>query len=223
MRHDVRTGTLLRIWRKDDAAKALVSALLSFGCTALFALYHGYLWLSYGSVWHGSIGGFYLLLMAVRGSLLLTERNVRKRSAGERNLRRRRIFRISSVLLLGLDLVLILPVAMMALLAKPVYLGKIPSIAMAAYTTYKITMASIYIRRQQRHPDGNSLIAALRTVNFMDALVSVLTLQNTLIMVNGTESSQQELLPPTVLSSGVIYTAIVAITLRMLWKGWKQA
>ena len=132
MRHDVRTGTLLRIWRKDDAAKALVSALLSFGCTALFALYHGYLWLSYGSVWHGSIGGFYLLLMAVRGSLLLTERNVRKRSAGERNLRRRRIFRISSVLLLGLDLVLILPVAMMALLAKPVYLGKIPSIAKAA-------------------------------------------------------------------------------------------
>lgn len=223
MRHDVRTGTLLRIWRKDDAAKALVSALLSFGCTALFALYHGYLWLSYGSVWHGSIGGFYLLLMAVRGSLLLTERNVRKRSAGERNLRRRRIFRISSVLLLGLDLVLILPVAMMALLAKPVYLGKIPSIAMAAYTTYKITMASIYIRRQRRHPDGNSLIAALRTVNFMDALVSVLTLQNTLIMVNGTEISQQELLPPTVLSSGVIYTAIVAITLRMLWKGWKQA
>ena len=84
-------------------------------------------------------------------------------------------------------------------------------------------MASIYIRRQRRHPDGNSLIAALRTVNFMDALVSVLTLQNTLIMVNGTESSQQELLPPTVLSSGVIYTAIVAITLRMLWKGWKQA
>ena len=223
MRHDVRTGTLLRIWRKDDAAKALVSALLSFGCTALFALYHGYLWLSYGSVWHGSIGGFYLLLMAVRGSLLLTERNVRKRSAGERNLRRRRIFRISSVLLLGLDLVLILPVAMMALLAKPVYLGKIPSIAMAAYTTYKIITASLHIHKQKRAPHQNLLISELRVINFIDALVSVLTLQSTLILVNQESSDISSMLPLTASSSAVIYSIIVITTLYMLQNGLAES
>lgn len=56
---------------------ALMSTTISFVCTALFALYNGYWGLCYGSVWHGSIGIFYLLLMVIRGIILLTERRVR--------------------------------------------------------------------------------------------------------------------------------------------------
>ena len=65
-----------------------------------------------------------------------------------RDLCRRRAFGISAGLLLVLDLVLAVPVTMMAALDKPVSMGLIPAIAMAAYTTWKITMASIRLSRR---------------------------------------------------------------------------
>ena len=49
----------LQAWREDYSYQTLTGAAMSFGVTVLFALYHGYLGLRYGSPWHGSIGIFY--------------------------------------------------------------------------------------------------------------------------------------------------------------------
>ena len=157
--------------------------------------------------------------MMIRGTVLLTEKKNRTRLEAEQNRCRRRTFLISSILLLVLDLALILPISMMVELDKPVSIGPLPAIAMATYTTWKITMASIHISRQRRRPRGNILVAELRTVNFIDALVAVLTLQNTLIMVNRTTARENAMLPVSAASSAVIYAVIVSITARMLWKG----
>lgn len=96
----------LEAWRQNYTRKTLASAAASFGCTAVFALYHGYLGLRYGSIWHGSIGGFYLLLMAIRGSILLAEFRNRSRPLPMQNHCRRCTFRISAALLLMMDLAL---------------------------------------------------------------------------------------------------------------------
>src|SRR5699024_1739342 len=113
-----------------------------------------------------------------------------------------------------------LPITMMVTLDKPVSMGTIPAITMATYTTWKITMASIHLSRQRRRPSGNILVAELRTVNFIDALVAVLTLQNALIMVMRTTTADENaMLPVSAVSSAVIYVVIVFITLRILWKG----
>ena len=222
MRNNGRAARFLRTWREDYIYQTLMSAALSLGCTVLFALYNGYLGFRYRSVWHGSIGIFYLLLMAIRGIVLLTERRNQTRFAAEQNACRRRTFLISTALLLVLDLALILPISMMVVLDKPVSMGLIPAIAMATYTTWKITMASIHIVRQRRRSGGNILVAELRTVNFIDALVAILTLQNTLIMVNRTTTDENAMLPVSAASSAVIYVVIVVITLRMLQKGLQQ-
>lgn len=222
MRNNGRAARFLRTWREDYIYQTLMSSAVSFGCTALFALYNGYLGLRYGSVWHGSIGIFYLLLMVIRGIVLLTEMRNQTRLAAEQNRCRRRIFLISSVLLLVLDLTLILPISMMVVLDKPVSMGLIPAIAMAVYTTWKITMASIHVGRQRRRSGGNILVAELRTVNFIDALVAILTLQNTLIMVKRTTMDENAMLPLSAASSAVIYAVIVVITVGMLQKGLRQ-
>ena len=222
MKNNGRAERFLRSWREDYIYQTLMSAALSFGFTALFALYNGFLGVRYGSVWHGSIGIFYLLLMAIRGIVLLTEKRNRTRHAEEQNRCRRRTFVISSVLLLVLDLALIVPVSMMVMLDTPVSMGLIPAIAMATYTTWKITMASIHIVRQRRRPSGNILVAELRTVNFIDALVAILALQSTLIMVKRTTTDETAMLPVSAASSGVIYAVIAAITIRMLQKGLQQ-
>jgi cytochrome b561 len=223
MQNKGRAARLLRNWREDYIGQTFLSAAASLGVTTLFALYHGYLGLCYASVWHGSIGVFYLLLMVIRGTILLTEKRNKLRVASAQGRCRRRAFLISSLLLLVMDGALIWPIAMMVVLDKPVSMGLTPAIAMAAYTTWKITMASVHMGRQRHRAGGNILVAELRTVSFIDALVSILTLQNTLIMVNRTAGDENSMLPLSAASSAVIYVVIVSITVRMLGKGLKPA
>lgn len=217
-----RAGLFIKAWKDDYIYKTLISAGFSFVCTVLFTLYHGYLGIRYRSAWHCGICVFFLLLMAVRGSILLTEKQNRTRLEAERLRFRYRTFLISAALMLALDLSLLLPIILMVTLATPVNMGVVPAIAMAAYTTYKIIMASIHFRRQRSRACGNLLVMELRTVNFIDALVSILTLQNTLIMVNR-KSEGADMVLVSAFSSAVIYVAIVAVTVRMLLKGQNGA
>lgn len=191
--------------------------------TALLAIYNGFLGIRFWSVWHGSICVYYLLLVMLRGMILLTEKENATRSIKESVHYRRKIFRISSAMLLLLNLALILPLSLMVMLEKPVNMGLIPAITMAAYTTYKITVASIHIGKQKRSSLDNVLVAELRTINFIDALVSVLILQNTLIMVNQGKSSAGDMILLSAISSAAIYIMILFTTVRLLTKGWKRS
>lgn len=210
-------------WKQDYSFKTTLGALLSFAATTVFALYNGYLWLSLRSVWHGGICGFYLLLVIIRGLILLAEKRASAMDEGCGARLRRRSFIASSAMLLTLSIALILPISMMVLLEKPVSIGMIPAIAMATYTTYKLTMASVHISAKRRGRQSNVLIAQLRTINFIDALVSVLTLQNTLIMVNSSPEEFHDMRVLSAISGAAIYLAIVIISVHSLVKGvWRK-
>lgn len=216
-----RTVGSVKKWREDYVWRTLTGAALSLCFTTAFALYNGYLGLRRFSVWHMSIGGFYLLITAIRGSILLTEKRSGTLPEQRRELYRKGSCLISSLLLTVLDLALMLPIALMVVLAKPLYIGLIPAIAMAAYTTWKITIASIHICRRRRFGE-DLLLGELITVNFIDALVSILSLQNTLIMVNQAKTGDSgSMLTLSAVSSAVIYAAIIALTAQLLRKAVK--
>ena len=59
-------GNLFNHLREDYAFKAEACAGVSLGITGLFALYNGHLGLTAGSIWHGSICAFHLVLAAIR-------------------------------------------------------------------------------------------------------------------------------------------------------------
>ena len=141
---------------------------------------------------------FSLLLMVIRGIVLLTEKRNRARLETEQNHCRRRTFLISLVRILAPDL----PISMIVVLDKLPSMGEIPAIAIAAYTTWKVTMVSIHMGRQRRRPSGNFLVAELRTVNLIDALLAILTLHNTLIMVKRSAADENAMLPLSASSSG---------------------
>ena len=225
MENDTRfekTKPFLKSWKKDYIFKTMASTVLSFSVTILFALYNGFLGVCLLSIWHGGICVFYLLLAAIRGIILLTEKNNRTRSEKQKSECRQRTFMISAAMLLLLNLSLILPISLMVVMKKPVNMRLIPAITMAAYTTYKLTMASIHIHKQKRSNRNNILVTELRIINFIDALVSILTLQNTLIMVNQTKSNDNDMLTLSAISSAVIYIVIIFITVNLLIKGLKR-
>ncbi|MBS6474672.1 MAG: hypothetical protein KH354_01600 [Clostridiales bacterium] len=213
---------MIEKWKKDYAFKTIASSVISFSATILFSLYNGFLGIRLLSVWHGSICVFYLLLIAIRGMILLTEKKNTARSEPEKAHRRYKTFVISSAVLLLLNLALILPISLMVILEKPINIGLIPAITMAAYTTHKLTMAFVHIQKQRRIRHGNVLVAELRTINFIDALVSILTLQNTLITVAQTESSGHDMFLLSAISSAAIYIVILSITIHLLITGLKR-
>ena len=96
----------------------------------------------------------------------------------------------------------------------------IPAIVMAVNTTYKITMASVNLKR--RRQSSNDLVRLLRTISFIDALVSILVLQNTLIMVVSHDSGNIHMLTLSAVSSGLIWLAIVVLSCRTLLWGIRQ-
>ena len=200
-------------WKTDYDFKTVAAASGSLAVTAIFALYNGFLGVYHASLWHGTICVYYLVLVILRGVII----SARNRSARESDPVRFQIkvYVASAALLLLLNICLVIPVSLMVIRLKPVNLSLIPAIAMAAYTTYKIIMASVHLKRRKR--SSNSLIRLLRTINFIDALVSILSLQNTLIMVMKDESA--EMLTLSAITSAAIMLAVLAMSIAAMRKG----
>lgn len=197
---------LLTRWKTDYDFKTILSVAGSLAVTAAFALYNGFLGVYHSSLWYGTICIYYLILAALRGTIILLEKRLSGREDRER--KRNSVCLAASLALQVLNVSLIVPLSLMVRLQKPVALTLIPAIAMAAYTTYKITMASVNLRKRKRSSD--CLVRLLRTINFIDSLVSVLTLQNTLIMVSN--GDQAGMLPLTALTSAAVFIAVLCLT-----------
>lgn len=167
-------------WKTDYDFKTVTGASGSLAMTVAFALYNGFLGVRHSSLWYGTICVYYIVLTGLRGVIIAARK--RLAPADGREDAGNKAYLLAAALLLLLNLSLVIPVTLMVRQQKPVSLTLIPAIAMAAYTTYKVIMASINLKRRNRSAD--SLIRLLRTIGFIDALVSILVLQNTLIMVN---------------------------------------
>lgn len=201
-------------WKTDYDFKAITAALGSLAVTALFALYNGFLGVSHASLWHGSICVYYLVLVILRTTVIAEGKKAGRKAEPNRALAK--VYIASAALLLFLNVCLIVPVSLMAVRQKPVDMTLIPAITMAAYTTYKVVMSSVNLKRRKRSSD--TLVRLLRTINFIDALVSVLSLQNTLIMVN-MKGDGSEMLTLSAITSAAIMLAVLALSIVAMIKG----
>ena len=204
-------------WKAEYDFKTYISAAGSLAVTVLFALYNGFLGIRHASLWHGTICVYYLVLVLLRGLSILAAKKAALRSA--RKTPHDKAALILSFLLLILNISLIVPIAMMVRQQKPVSMTLIPAIAMAAYTTYKIIMASVHLRKRKLSAD--SLVWLLRTISFIDALVSILALQNTLIMVNSKDGGQ-DMLPLTAGTSALVWVAVLLLSVGAIIRGIRR-
>ncbi|MBR1822038.1 MAG: hypothetical protein IJ769_10505 [Clostridia bacterium] len=206
----------IKKWREDYDFKTVINSSVSTLITLAFALYNGILGVLHASVWHGSICVYYVLLTAARAVIVLTEKNNLKRAEEVASVHRRHTFIICSSLLFVLNLSLAVPVALMVELKRPIHMGLIPAIAMAAYTTYKVSLASVNLKR--KNASANLLVRQLRAIGFIDALLSIITLQNTLITVKLGETGAS-MLRLSAMSSAAILLVINALTIVTFFKG----
>lgn len=168
----------------------------------------------YHAPWNFSISFYYLSLVVLRGCILFSEKRWHQVTPPVRTKNRQKLYHRICKWLFLVDFLLVVPIALMVLSQRPVGVGKITAIALAAYTTYRVIMSIIRFRKSSR--SENLSLFALKIIDMADTLVSVLTLQNTMVTVFGSGESMLEL---TAYTSGAIFLALLIFTAVLMRKG----
>lgn len=163
--------------------KTLLLSGLSVIVTIAFAVYNLYLGIRYKDAFAIGIFVYYILLIWVKSATIIVERVLSKKDEENQNRIRQKNYKISSVFVFVIDFCLIAPIILMVTQPKDFKYGIIPAIAVATYSVYKIILAIINYKKAKK--SCNLSILLLRKINLIDALVSILSLQRTLIMANG--------------------------------------
>ncbi len=192
-------------------------ATLSFAFSALFLVYNFIVGVLYWLVWNFSVSFYYLLLMMIKAIILFNESKLKDQDKEIIEQKRRTLFKIENFFLILIDLALIAPIVLMLLQQKrAVNIGMIPTIAVATYTTYKIVLACINYAKSKK--TDNLALHGLKIISLKEAIVSIITLQNTMVYVFG---DLNDMLALTTCTSVGMLLSMIAISIFQIIKIYK--
>ncbi len=197
--------------KSDYKLKSFIFLSISFIISIAFMLYNLFMGLYFNLPFNIAICPYYLCLIILRLIVLLFEKfNINSNDINDKRLN---FIKVLSGFLLIADFLIVAPIVLMVLLKRVVDIGTIPAIAVAVFTTYKVTIAIINYRKTVKinHPS----LRILRVINILDAIVSILTLQNTLIMTFGDAT---EMLTLTSFTSLGLLALMIVITIIFIFK-----
>lgn len=153
------------------------SLILSVIFTLLFAIYNRIVGIFNESLWNESVSIYYFALTIIKSIILISyykQTNIENQ---------KRIFQVTKVLLFISNLLMIVPLILMIINKRKVEASLIFSIGIALYVTIKTTIS--IIRFFKKETCDSILLKQIKTIDLIDVVFSILTLQNTLISVNG--------------------------------------
>lgn len=180
----------------------LVSILTAFA----FCVYNTAIGIEKAYPFAISIAVYYLFIVAIRISVYV---------AGKKDLsaEQERKWKIATeAALLSVDLILIAPITMLVFHKKAYSMGLVFAIANATYCVYKITAAIIHYRKSAKNTSVKSVCDAL---NLVDALVSILSLQNALLIAQGSQNDD-DMRILTFCTSAALFLIIIAVSIKTL-------
>ena len=138
---------------------------------------------AYSSMWYCAMAIYYFALGLLRTGMLTANRQIGRRFEGERQAKAKlKMYLACGISLVIFEAALIYAVAEMVT-EKITSAGEIMAIAIAAYTFYKVIVAIVNVKKTGKLRDP--ALQCLRNINLTDALVSVMSLQVTMISVFG--------------------------------------
>lgn len=186
------------------------SFFISVLCSLAFCLYNGFLGLFKHTIWNQSIFLYYLLLLIIRFILYHNRKKEQEKPT----------YIVTSIILFVMNIVMIGPAILMVYGQKEVNMTLIPALVVALYTTYKVS--SVIYNLFSKKKQTNSLIKKQITiVRLFDAAMSVLTLQNTMIIVNNSQN-EQDMHMLSMVSTISILIVLMVFSIIMFIKTLKQ-
>ncbi len=182
------------------------SGIVSAVVALAFAVYNGYLGIAHEYIFGASIAVYFAVLSVIY--FIIVDWNG-QRSVQKTDGTHVREYIMSSALLLVADVLLVGPITLMVLQLRQFNLGMTAAIIVASYATYKVSAAVVnYVKTRK---DFDVRTVSVRSVKLVDAMVSLLTLQNTLIVAKGS-SAEQSTFVLTSWTSLALYVAIVTVS-----------
>ena len=170
-----------RLVLRDFGFRTVIFAIGSFAISLLFSAFNAYMGIVNRSIWYGALATFYIALALLRGGVLTYHKNRFGKRAKRQydEYTKAKVYRNSGIITLILNLALSSAIAQMIFSdAHFTYIGW-TIFAFAAYAFYKITMSIISLIKAHKQTDLT--VRAIRNINLVDALVSILALQTALL------------------------------------------
>lgn len=161
--------------------RTVIFAIGSFLTSLLFSGFNAYMGIANRSVWYGALAAFYISLAFLRGGVLIyhKKRISQKDKAQNDEYVKAKVYKNSGMITLILNIALSVAIGQMIFSdAHFIYIGW-TVFAYAAYAFYKITMSIISFIKAHKQEDLT--VRAIRNINLVDALVSILALQTALL------------------------------------------
>ena len=153
------------------------SLIISVVFTLLFAIYNRIVGIFNESLWNESVSIYYIALTIIKVIILISYYKNAKLET------QNRIFQVTKTLLFISNLLMIVPLILMIINKRIVEVSLVFSIGIALYVTIKTTISIINFFKKTTYI--SILLKQIKTIDLIDVVFSILTLQNTLISVNG--------------------------------------
>ena len=159
--------------------RTVIFAIGSFLMSLLFSGFNAYMGIANRSIWYGALAAFYIALAFLRGGVLVYHKKAKGKKIQNDEYIKAKAYRNSGIIMLILNVALSSAIAQMIFSdAHFTYMGW-TIFAYAAYAFYKITMSIIGLIKAHKQEDLT--VRAIRNINLVDALVSILALQTALL------------------------------------------
>ena len=204
---------------QDDARlRVNISLYGSLAWNALYGIFQLYLGFYHHTFWFYSLGAYYICLGVMRFFLLL---HTRKYAPGEKMRSELVKYRACGWIFLVINSTLSAIVLFMVYWNRTFEHHMITAIAMAAYTFTSFTVAIVNVIKYRKY--NSPVFSASKAISFAAALVSMLTLESTMLTAFGDETMDaftQKLMLG--LTGSVISAFIIATAIYMICAGNKK-
>ena len=205
-------------WLTDTRLRVNVSLYGSLVWNALYGILQLWLGFYHHTFWFCSFGAYYICLGVMRFFLA---RHTTRYAPGERMISELKKYRACGIVFLVMNLALALIIFFMVYFNRTFEHHMITAIAMAAYTFTALTTAIINVIKYRKY--NSPVFSASKAISLTAALVSMLTLESTMLTTFGDETmtatTQKWMLGAT---GGTISVLIVATAIYMIVTGTKK-
>lgn len=201
---------------KDVRFRAQISLYQGFVINLLYIVMKMVSGIYYRSIWFISIAIYYILLAIMRFMLLRRGKKHASRTSMEIELRH---YRLCGITLLLMNQALAAIVALMVQQNKGYEYPGLLIYAMAVYAFYTIIIAVINLIKFRKH--GSPVLSAAKAVNFVAAMVSILSLETAMVSQFG-EGNDVFRKVMTGATGGGVCIIVLGMAIFMIWKSTRQ-
>lgn len=164
----------------DYQLRTILFAVPGMVSNIIFAAFNGGIGIITRSAWFGTLAAYYILLSIMRAGIVRQERKLAFIQDKQEHMRRElSVYRRNSILFIFMAVVLAGAVVLLLNSQGGKNYPGVTIYAAAAYTFYKIIMSTIQVIKVGKRK--SPLLSITRRIGYMDACVSILTLQTAML------------------------------------------